>query len=321
MGKEVRINDYEVSGEDDDGRATEWEAGLPNVDDLPPLSQFLISPELASAFNITPEPHRNMIDVTRASHKTLSTLRGQPNQHLVGKLNDFASFSDDRGEEMVVEGEDAVDLTPDGSDSRKLRRVDSGGDGDGVGEEADSSACTSKRIRLVWTPQLHRRFVEVVTHLGVKNAVPKTIMQLMNVEGLTRENVASHLQKYRLYVKRIQGISNEGPSPSDHLFASTPVAKSLQDSGGNQNWHARVPIPMQYQPQMVPPVPNSAGFEYHSHPYNMIMHPKDWCHNSCRLQNNLSNSCTFSVEYALISFSFIVTDAIHSVIHHYLLLE
>ena len=36
-----------------------------------------------------------------------------------------------------------------------------------------------------------------VNHLGVKNSVPKTILQLMNVEGMTRENVASHLQKYR----------------------------------------------------------------------------------------------------------------------------
>ena len=71
----------------------------------------------------------------------------------------------------------------------------------GMGAEEDAHAL--KRPRLVWTPALHKRFVDAVTHLGVKNAVPKTIMQLMNVEGLTRENVASHLQKYRLYLKRL----------------------------------------------------------------------------------------------------------------------
>lgn len=61
-----------------------------------------------------------------------------------------------------------------------------------------------KRPRLVWTPQLHKRFVSAVTYLGPKQAVPKTVMQLMNVEGLTRENVASHLQKYRLYLKKME---------------------------------------------------------------------------------------------------------------------
>ncbi|GJN16599.1 hypothetical protein PR202_gb03602 [Eleusine coracana subsp. coracana] len=93
--------------------------------------------------------------------------------------------------------------------------------------KSNTNTCNTKRPRLVWTPQLHKRFVDVVAHLGIKNAVPKTIMQLMNVEGLTRENVASHLQKYRLYVKRMQGLSNEGPSPSDHIFASTPVPQAL----------------------------------------------------------------------------------------------
>ena len=44
-----------------------------------------------------------------------------------------------------------------------------------------------------------------VTVQGVKNAVPKTILQLMNVDGMTRENVASHLQKYRLYLKKLGG--------------------------------------------------------------------------------------------------------------------
>lgn len=74
-------------------------------------------------------------------------------------------------------------------------------------------------------------------NLGIKNAVPKTIMQMMNVEGLTRENVASHLQKYRLYLKRMQGGSNEDPSSSDPLFTSTPVPQSLHESGGSEHGH------------------------------------------------------------------------------------
>ena len=97
------------------------------------------------------------------------------------------------------------------------------------GSNGEEPARTLKWLRLVWTPQLHKRFVDAVAHLGIKNAVPKTIMQLMSVDGLTRENVASHLQKYRLYVKRMQGLSNAGPSASDHIFASTPVPPSLRE--------------------------------------------------------------------------------------------
>ncbi|XP_052624881.1 transcription factor LUX-like [Lactuca sativa] len=137
----------------------------------------------------------------------------------------------------VMEGEDTIDLIQDDSDSRRLQRVDSGVTSGGAGGEADStlraddsSITLLKRVRLVWTPQLHKRIVEVVGHLGVKNVVPKTIMQMMNVEGLTRENVATHLQKYRLYVKQMHGSSNEGPSSSDPLFASAVVPKRFHES-------------------------------------------------------------------------------------------
>ena len=37
-----------------------------------------------------------------------------------------------------------------------------------------------------------------------------TSSQLMNVEGLTRENVASHLQKFRLHLKRSSTAEGEG---------------------------------------------------------------------------------------------------------------
>ncbi len=33
-------------------------------------------------------------------------------------------------------------------------------------------------------------------------------LQLMNVDGLTRENVASHLQKYRLQLRKEEGKSD-----------------------------------------------------------------------------------------------------------------
>ncbi|XP_024636936.1 two-component response regulator ARR12 [Medicago truncatula] len=60
----------------------------------------------------------------------------------------------------------------------------------------------SKDRNKVWDDELHKKFVSIVSQLGLDKAYPKKICDLMNVEGLTRENVASHLQKYKLSLKR-----------------------------------------------------------------------------------------------------------------------
>ena len=57
------------------------------------------------------------------------------------------------------------------------------------------------RRRMVWTNALHKRFAKAVDTLGLHTAVPKAIMELMQVPGLTRENIASHLQKYRTQMR------------------------------------------------------------------------------------------------------------------------
>ncbi|CAN7106768.1 unnamed protein product [Brassica rapa subsp. narinosa] len=74
-------------------------------------------------------------------------------------------------------------------------------------EQGDEDASNLKKPRVVWSVELHQQFVAAVNQLGVEKAVPKKILELMNVPGLTRENVASHLQKYRIYLRRLGGVS------------------------------------------------------------------------------------------------------------------
>ncbi|XP_017223721.1 two-component response regulator ARR2 isoform X3 [Daucus carota subsp. sativus] len=82
-------------------------------------------------------------------------------------------------------------------------------------ESEDKDDTTSlKRARVVWSVELHQQFVAAVNQLGLDKAVPKKILENMNVPGLTRENVASHLQKYRIYLKRVSGQQQNGLSDS-----------------------------------------------------------------------------------------------------------
>lgn len=95
--------------------------------------------------------------------------------------------------------------------------VDCDGDGSRHGtkrKEADvlraehETGSNNKKQRVIWTQEMHQQFVGAVNQLGIDKAFPKRILDLMRVEGLTRENVASHLQKYRLYLKRVEGHAN-----------------------------------------------------------------------------------------------------------------
>lgn len=95
-----------------------------------------------------------------------------------------------------------------------------------------------KKSRVVWTVDLHQKFVNAVNHIGFDKVGPKKILDLMGVPWLTRENVASHLQKYRLYLSRLQkekeqaacfnGIKNSDVSMREH------TGNQLQNSVNSQ---------------------------------------------------------------------------------------
>ncbi|KAI3796942.1 hypothetical protein L1987_39629 [Smallanthus sonchifolius] len=66
-----------------------------------------------------------------------------------------------------------------------------------VDEDDDDDTSLKKKICVDWTQELHEIFVNAVSQLGEGRCSPKKILDLMGVPGLTRKQVASHLQKYR----------------------------------------------------------------------------------------------------------------------------
>ncbi|KAH7434499.1 hypothetical protein KP509_06G020200 [Ceratopteris richardii] len=90
-----------------------------------------------------------------------------------------------------------------------------------ISEELGNASCPSssntttlqpggamvRKPRRCWSPELHQRFLNALQNLGgCQVATPKQIRELMNVEGLTNDEVKSHLQKFRLHMKRPNGV-------------------------------------------------------------------------------------------------------------------
>ncbi|KAJ4714943.1 Two-component response regulator [Melia azedarach] len=102
-----------------------------------------------------------------------------------------------------------------------------------------------RKVRRSWSNELHRLFVDVLNHLGgCHAATPKQIRQLMRVDGLTNDEIKSHLQKYRLYLHRYEnmaaGTEHRPWMPNDQfgddsnpgtLHCNSPQSSVLSRSG------------------------------------------------------------------------------------------
>ncbi|XP_076923043.1 myb family transcription factor EFM-like [Bidens hawaiensis] len=109
----------------------------------------------------------------------------------------------------------------------------------------------SRKQRRCWSTELHKQFVNALQELGGSQvATPKQIRELMQVDGLTNDEVKSHLQKYRLHTRRLpssntsflnqcldsskHGISHSG-SPDGPLLIGTATGGTSTTGGDSMD--------------------------------------------------------------------------------------
>lgn len=110
-----------------------------------------------------------------------------------------------RGGDSEVGSIDAGLQTPDAQIAKDMGLVCNGT------SAAAGSSSSSRKARRCWSPELHRRFVSALHQLGGSQiATPKQIRELMKVDGLTNDEVKSHLQKYRLHTRRPSSSPQSG---------------------------------------------------------------------------------------------------------------
>ncbi|KAJ6732249.1 TWO-COMPONENT RESPONSE REGULATOR ARR10 [Salix purpurea] len=129
---------------------------------------------------------------------------------VISKPKTLHMEKEDNKDRNSLDNRDKPDEGPDQKLNKK--RKDQNGDEDedpdeDEDEHENEDPTTQKKPRVVWSVELHRKFVAAVNILGIDKVVPKKILDLMNAEKLTRENVASHLQAYILTSPSI--IENE----------------------------------------------------------------------------------------------------------------
>ncbi|CAI9781892.1 unnamed protein product [Fraxinus pennsylvanica] len=99
--------------------------------------------------------------------------------------------------------------------------------------QLNSRARQQRKQRRCWSLELHRRFVNALQQLGGEQvATPKQIRDLMQVDGLTNDEVKSHLQHGESFKKsNSQSGSPQGPLqlPGSSRGTSMTGGNSMED--------------------------------------------------------------------------------------------
>ncbi|XP_056844207.1 transcription activator GLK1 isoform X2 [Raphanus sativus] len=215
-------------------------------------------------------------DHMNASSTITTTTSSSEKTDSQGKTNKMGTSG--KGEEVVSKrdhnestpvAETMVNYDGDSSRKRKHSSISSGSSkNNGISNNEGK-----RKVKVDWTPELHRRFVEAVEQLGLEKAVPSRILELMGVHCLTRHNVASHLQKYRSHRKHLLAREAEAANwtRKRHIYGLDSTAANT--NGRNKNgWLAPAPT-IGYPPPPPSAVASLPAHHHHFRPLHVWGHP------------------------------------------------
>ncbi|PIN03787.1 hypothetical protein CDL12_23682 [Handroanthus impetiginosus] len=224
--------------------------GISDGDVLPDLE---MDPEILAEFSVSAGEESEVNRPSISSEKLEDIESKQEKVAASVSASDLGSGSSSpiQGEEIVSRrNHEPVNPSPkDGDKGRKSM--------------ANSKNPPGKRkVKVDWTPELHRRFVQAVEQLGVDKAVPSRILELMGIDCLTRHNIASHLQKYRSHRKHLLAREAEAASWSQRrqMYAGGVAA------GKRDHLNPWIAPTMGFPPAVPPGVPHFRPLHVWGHP-------------------------------------------------------
>ncbi|GMN53864.1 hypothetical protein TIFTF001_023004 [Ficus carica] len=246
--------------------------GINDGDVLPDLE---MDPEILAEFSASGSEEFSEVNTSVSVEKPTD-------DHDIAKKEDKVSGSGSwSNSSPSSRGEESSTVTVQNPKSTTTTTAAKEGEKGGNKKTSASSTAQSKnsqgkrKVKVDWTPELHRRFVQAVEQLGVDKAVPSRILEIMGIDCLTRHNIASHLQKYRSHRKHLLAREAEAASWSQRRQMYRGAAAAGAGKRDHVSpWPAVAPT-MGFPPMTPPPVPPVPPMHHHHHfrPLHVWGHP------------------------------------------------
>ncbi|KAK6919639.1 SANT/Myb domain [Dillenia turbinata] len=205
--------------------------GIQDGDVLPDLE---MDPEILAEFSAVSGGEESS-DMNTSSSESIRKVEVEESQRKAEEEDKISGSSS--GLNSGVQGEEIASKRDEFAVTNTSTVAKDGGD---RGRKSSTSTAQAKnsqgkrKVKVDWTPELHRRFVQAVEQLGVDKAVPSRILELMGIDCLTRHNIASHLQKYRSHRKHMLAREAEAASWSQRRQMYGTMAATAGGGGGGK---------------------------------------------------------------------------------------